>query len=725
MKVWFTAQEFADAAIEGLFPDLPMSKRGMQFHIDREQWRDYPALCRPRLGKEGGGGFEYHIDVLPLAMRLDYAARFLKVLPSDAQPSIPDDDLTAPARRDRDARLAILAVADRFRESSGLAQADSDVLFARLYNGGKVVIAPWVRLTKPEISSRTLARWRADRQKHGTAALGYDPALSRRGTGVLDRANEGAVKTFILALIGGNQFLSAEHVRRAVADQFSFKLWVPVAGASLNLQREVELPPVRAFQRALAAWRIEHRAALMKLTDPDGYRSRLEFVATGTMTAERLNEVWQIDASPLDALLITGKRPNIYVAIDVYSRRVIILVTLTPRAEGVALLIRKCLMAWGVPERIKTDNGSDFRANATERLFTALDIEVEYSAPYSPRQKGIVERVIGTFQRDFAATLPGFVGHSVADRRVIENRKSFAARLGTDDAEKFHPDLSAAEVAAYADRWVSEIYAHTSHDGLGGRTPHEVAASYAGPVRRLDGTRGLDVLLAPVVGGDGRRKVTKVGITVDGSHYLIGSVMPGTDVFCRHDPADLGRLFVFAADGEQFLGVATCPALAGLDPAATIARVRAEQKALLDGTLKPIRAAMRRIGPRQVADAQFLAQQRPAEVIDFGEATERHSTRAIEAASDAATPIAPVALPPAAAARHQALVADMSKPAAQPLRRESKETRFARALDIAARREAGGAVGDSELSWLASYRETPEFRAMQRAKTDFGDALRL
>ncbi|MEP2707817.1 MAG: DNA-binding protein [Roseibium sp.] len=106
------------------------------------------------------------------------------------------------------------------------------------------------------------------------------------------------------------------------------------------------------------------------------------------------------------------------------------------------LLIRKCLIDWGVPETIKTDNGSDFTARATVRLLDALGIEQELSSPYSPEQKGTVERVIGTFQRDCAATLPGFIGHSVADRKVIENRKAFSARLGTDDAKLFQVALT-------------------------------------------------------------------------------------------------------------------------------------------------------------------------------------------------------------------------------------------------------------------------------------------
>src|SRR5689334_17124306 len=101
----------------------------MQFHIDREKWRESKTLCRERLGRTGGG-LEYHIDLLPLDMRLEYLARFLTVMPADTSPSIPEDDLSAKARRERDARLAILSVADRFRQATGLAQTDSDGHFA-------------------------------------------------------------------------------------------------------------------------------------------------------------------------------------------------------------------------------------------------------------------------------------------------------------------------------------------------------------------------------------------------------------------------------------------------------------------------------------------------------------------------------------------------------------------------------------------------------------------
>ena len=149
------------------------------------------------------------------------------------------------------------------------------------------------------------------------------------------------------------------------------------------------------FQTVITRWKTEYRNELMRLTNPDGYRSHVRFAATGSQRAQRLNEVWQVDASPADVML-KGGRHSIYMAVDVYSRRAIVLVSKTPRASAVGLLVRKCIMAWGVPEKIHTDNGSDFVAKQTKRLFAALEIEVELSIAYEPTDKGIVERTIGT-----------------------------------------------------------------------------------------------------------------------------------------------------------------------------------------------------------------------------------------------------------------------------------------------------------------------------------------
>jgi transposase InsO family protein len=701
MKLWLTAQEIADLRLEG----FPTSKRGVQLIAAREHWAD-SRLARKREGREGGGGLEYHMNLLPHTQRLDYAATFVRIEQKD-YPTETSRDLTTRERNTRDAKLVVLKIADRFKKSCELTTSPSDDLFAELYEDGKVPVPEWVRHLVKRLSGRTLARWRKD-MRTDINRLAHDPSKARKGTGVLDTAEGGELRAYCLALYVSNQFLSAKHIRTTAIAKFGETVLVETAKGQVRKK----MPPLRTFQNALKTWKEQDRNALLKITDPDAYKSKVRFAASGANRVDRLNERWEIDASPSDVMTTDG-RMNIYVAIDLYSRRTIILVTSTPRASAVGLLIRKCLIAWGVPELIKTDNGSDFSAHATVRLLDALGIEQDFSAPYSPEQKGTVERVIGTFQRDCAATLPGFVGHSVADRKIIEARKAFSARLGTDDAKLFNVTLSALELQREADRWAEEQYAHTPHEGLKRKTPFEVAAAWSGPIRAVGDLAALDVLLAPVAGQDGKRRVTNQGIRIDGEFYYTGDVMPGRDVLVRHDPEDLGRVWLFEPDGETYLGQAVNPTLAGLDPAATIAQVRAKQKALEDGALADIRKQKRLITPRTVAEAQRAAYQSNADILSFPKLTEKHETAKTQAAAAVKAKRAPKPLSEA----EQKMMAQLGTSSArsanvQPIRqKETAEDRFARAKRFEARIANGEALSDQDALWLTGYQAGPEYRA--------------
>lgn len=708
MKLWLTPQEIADLALDG----FPASKFGVQKYAAREGWQGC-GLSRKREGREGGGGFEYHIDLLPLAQRLQYAGSFVRVEQEDYRTET-SQELSTRERGARDARLIVLKVAERFRKTCGMGATASDHLFTQLYEDGKVPVPEWVLEHVKRLSNRTLARWRKD-MRRDINRLAHDPSKARKGTGVLDRAEGGRVRHYCLALYASNQFLSAKHIRNTAIAEFGETVLMETAQG----QKRVPMPPLRTFQNALKAWKEEDKNALLKITDPDAYKSKVRFVATGANRVDRLNERWEIDASPSDVMTTDG-RMNIYMAIDLYSRRTVLLVTDTPRASAVGLLIRKCLFAWGVPELIKTDNGSDFAAKATVRLLDALGIEQDFSAPYSPEQKGTVERVIGTFQRDCAATLPGFIGHSVADRKVIEARKAFSARLGTDDAKLFHVEMSAADLQVEADRWCCEQYAHTPHEGLKRKTPFDVAAAWPEPIRAIGDPSSLDVLLAPIAGQNGQRRVTNQGIRIDGEFYYTGDVMPGRDVLVRHDPEDLGRVWLFDPDGETFLGEAVNPHLAGLDPAATIAQVRAKQKALEEERLADIRKEKRKITPRTVADAQRAAYQHNADVLSFPKLTEKHETAKTKAAADVKAKRAPKPLSEAEKKAMEQLTAAPSKPAnVRPLRPHTKpEDNFTRAMRLEARIGRGEELTDSDAVWLTRYQASAEYRARKMIQDD-------
>ena len=537
--------------------------------------------------------------------------------------------LSADAAERRDAHLMVLAAAEKVRGRSSLSQNAADGLFARLYNAGTVEMPGWVRQAIPRVSARSLARWRSLRKLRLTRRLGCDRSAARKGKSVLDLAEDGRVRTHILALIVHQPHLTAWHVRQLVRAEFADTLRCG--------DKSVPVPPVRTFQHFLKGLRSAHKVDLVALTNPDAFRSHHRLAGRGSLRhITRPNQLWQIDASPADALCIDG-RHAIYALIDIATRRAVLYVSKTPRAAAVGLLMRRAILKWGVPEAVKTDNGSDFVAHASQRLFAALDIEMIVSTAFSPEQKGHVERVIRTLQHDLMPLLPGFVGHNVAERKAIESRKSFARRLGEDAHDTFAVEMTGPELQRHCDEWAETIYQRRPHDGLKGATPHDVAAAHGEPVRRVD-ERALDMLLAPAAGKDGYRTATKFGVRVDGHHYVAPTVMPGARVFVRMDPADMGRAFLFAAENGDFLGEATCPRLAGIDPAEALKAARAEQKRIIDERTAEARAEAKRLtkGPALIDLVLEAARRDAGNIVGFPRREIEHSTPALMAAGEAA-----------------------------------------------------------------------------------------
>lgn len=703
MKQWLSAAEIA--ALE--LPELPARRESVIRFAERNGWNARADLCRPRAGR--GGGVEYHFHILPAEARAEYVARHVEMvdIPASIARNVAQEPqaatLSGTASEARDARLALLNLADRYAAEAKLARKIADTLFADLYTGRKIEVADWIKAEVKSLTARTLARWRAACRTGNASRLAVDRSAARRGTSVLDRANDGEVKTFLLALLAKQPQLTAHHLRALASDRF------PRVRLGDRIQ---SLPPIRTFQYALKSWRNEYRNELALIRDPDGFKSRIRFAARVAQPASRLNEVWQIDASPADMLTIDG-RCNLYVCADVYSRRLIGLVTKTPRAAGVGLLIRKAIKAWGVPERIKTDNGSDFIARETQRLFAALGIEHETAAPFSPEQKGHVERAIGTLQRGLMRTLEGFIGHSVADRKVIEGRKSFSRRLGETPEDAFEVRLSSAELQARVDEWCSVNYGHAPHAGLNGNSPFAAAASYAGPIRRIEDDRALDMLLAPAAGKDGRRVVTKTGVRIDGATYIAGFLNVGDEVHVRMDPADLGRVHVYSLDMINYLGEAIAPELAGIDPAAAIAQVRAEQKRLIETKLADVRKQARAIKAKDIAPAiHRQAMVDAGKLAEFPKRTEAHDTPILAAARDAARGSNSEPAHSADVIALQAkLLAETARPIVTPLRtEETAHQRWQRARALESDIALGKRPADEELLWLGGYRAGPEYR---------------
>lgn len=723
MKEWLNPAEIAAAAL----PDLPSTESAVIRRAKREAWDEHPAFARRRQGR--GGGMEYHYRILPSVAQIHYFQRHEVVAPSKpagaatTSPLPPANGATGRAVLERDARLAIVAAFERFARGLTLRHVSCLQIFCDKYNLGSIGVDQWVKDLVPSVSKRSLDRWRAA-QRDGVA-IGYDPSQSRLGTGVLDRAENGRIAEWMLALVAFEPHLSAEDVQTQCRHKFGDTLSVG--------DKTAPMPPVRAFQRALKALKAnpENRVLLTKITNPDLYRSSMRPSGTGAFRfVTEPNAMWMVDASPVDALCIDG-RHSIYGCIDVATRRFVITVARTPRASAVALLVRKAALAWGVPELIKTDNGSDFVARDTKRLLDNLSIEVDVCPPYSPEQKGFIERAIKTFQHMVGPSLPGFIGHNVADRKAIEERRSFADRLGEDDAKSFSVSLTAAELQDYIDRWLDVVYQHRGHAGLKGASPAQAFAATTSRPRLVD-QRAFDLLLMPVAGSDGLRTVTKQGIRVDGYHYSSANLMPRQQVHVRMDPLDLGRVYVMSPDQGQFLCEAICPELAGVDPA-TFHQARRE---LFAGRMRQaergVRADMSEIGLQSLIAKMLEVKARDVpNVVQLPRRGVEHTTPQIAAAIAAMSPNASVPLTDDVSALHAELLgelaAELAAPAPAPsnvtlLRAELTPAQlYRKAVALEGRLSAGETIDQQDALWLGGFRVSATYQTQKEMHEDFGE----
>lgn len=724
MKMWLTPAEIADLAL----PGLPTTKRGVQIVAEREDWARFVGMCRARAGR--GGGVEYHVNLLPVAARTAYfgdraPAEATSVSPAEAIQAAPEPaaGTVRAATLQLDARLAVLGALKNFTRSSALKQTVAVGHFVDLYNLGRIETPEWASRTVGRLSTRTVLRWLAAAREGEMERLAVDKGAARRGQGVLDAAFDGEIKHFALAVHSMNDLYTAGQIYGAVKGEF---------GARLTASG-LELPGQRAFEMRFKAWRQECAAGLLKMMDPDGYRSKLKVSGSYAHLAPHLNALWQIDASPVDAMCVDG-RHSIYVCIDIWSRRICLFVSKTPRSIAVQMLMRKAILAWGVPDAVKTDNGSDFVARATVRLFNRLGIEAIRSDAFSPWQKGVVERNIRTFQTDCARMLPGFVGHNVTQRKRIEGRKAFSQRLGQEN-DAFNVTLSGEDLQAICDRWAADIYAHREHGGIGRITPFARAASSTRPMRTVD-AEALAVLLMQAPSGDGYRTVGKNGVRIGDYHYQPMGLLPGERVFVTLDPADKGTIWLFADEScDRPLGKAICGTLAGIDPAALQAERKAMQAKMVEEQMAAAKAMVRskRVTDRTVLDHRLAqAAATAGNLVAFPPRSEIHSTPALDAGLEIAAMRrgeAPAAAPlsEAAAKVHAQLQAEadalVRDRKVTPLRQqETARQRFRRALDLEAAIAAGEPVPADQAVWLGSYQTTAEYRSERTMREEFGEA---
>ena len=536
----------------------------------------------------------------------------------------PEPDTPAPSLHQdngmtiADARLEILLAFDLWRERHGLPLMRAAEMFVSRYkHRADEVVSAQARMMVATLSVRNLHRWRSAFRKSGTAAL-------ERGAG------------------GRALSLNTDPDMAQIAEGQMWAHWPHISASQIRETLETDLPDrkhpsIRSIQRWMKAWVKENGRDLSAVKNPDRHRStRKPAFGKADSNITELNQLWELDSTRIDVMCADGRRYALVAAIDVWSRRARCVVAPQSNAVEIAVLVRRCILDWGVPAMVATDEGADYTSRHLRRVFADLEIAHDILPPYSPEKKPFVERFIGTISRDLFSRLPGFVGHDVADREAIRSRQSFASRRGGRPVLFFRCSLTPEQLQERVDAWCENVYERRPHKGIGHETPFARAASWTG-VRKTVDPRALDILLAKPARGDGTCTVGKKGIQVDGGQYIAAELGPlvGERVHVRLDPTDFGRLHVF--QGGVFICLAEDPLRTGID--------RQEVAAQAQALARKVDRQARQRAADIIRDTQALtaidrvldkSREDAKRILPFPAVTEEQTGRMIDAAGKAA-----------------------------------------------------------------------------------------
>lgn len=435
MKEFFSLAELAAAAL----PELPATTRGLSKRADAEGWRANPGHFRKAGGRKGGGGFEYHVSILPKAAQMKLALLH-------SAPANTDKDLRAERREEMWVRYEALP-----KDQKAVAQVHLDVVneIARLVATGAQRGAAVEIVTGPAgIRKSAYYEWTQlisghDRQDW-LAALAPSYATDRARADCHDEAWDVLKSDFL----------------RPEKPSFSACYRRVVAAAAKNGWSPI--PSERALRRRLDA---EVPEAVQKLARDGRDKAKALYPAQ-----RRLRN----DLHAMQAVNMDGHRFDVFVRMpdgtitrlyliaiqDLYSGKFVAWrLSESENWIAVRLAIGDMVERFGIPDTITLDNGRAFaskwitggartryrfkiRDEDPQGLLVALGVELKWTKPFSGQSKPI-ERAFRDLTDDIAR-------HPVCAGAYTGNKpdakpENYASRAVSFDVFVEHVDLQMAE----------------------------------------------------------------------------------------------------------------------------------------------------------------------------------------------------------------------------------------------------------------------------------------
>ncbi|KMK68555.1 Mu transposase C-terminal domain-containing protein [Puniceibacterium sp. IMCC21224] len=447
---FFTAQELADLARDLRIGSFPQTKRGVNTLAKREGWNDFPvSSCRKCAGQQGGGGREYHINLLSEDFRTAIQVRFAlsgqsrEIVKSEAQRSevlarTGVVNLKARQRIVMESRSGVLLALRGYRIAHGLSMASGVRAFMAAQDelaafcaaeqvrdtGGNlnldqvallgrepVLLAPLSegfgltaktlaqandrRDGSPVVSDRTIRRWSKIYAEQGVAGLA--PAVTK------------AVEPLP---VGFETFLNyyARPTKPCMTEalkDYHDNLTEPSQALTLKQVRHTLKVKLNDIERNVG------REGLLTL------RSRMAFVRRSTDNLLPTT-VYTADGKTFDAEIADWKthqamKPEITSILDVATRKCVgFALSRKEDTRAVTEALRNSCVDHGIPAIFYTDRGSGYKNKAmddtTIGLMGRLSITKMHALPYNSQAKGIIERFNRTVWNPLAQKLPSYLG---------------------------------------------------------------------------------------------------------------------------------------------------------------------------------------------------------------------------------------------------------------------------------------------------------------------------
>ena len=127
------------------------------------------------------------------------------------------------------------------------------------------------------------------------------------------------------------------------------------------------------------------------------------------------NHVWSYDF--VSERLHNGKKFKMLTIIDEYSRKCLAIKVGYPmKAEQVLEALAELFISEGLPDYIRSDNGSEFTAKAVQAWLAKLQVKTAYITPGSPWENGFNERFNGSLRDEL---LNGEIFYSMVEAKAI------------------------------------------------------------------------------------------------------------------------------------------------------------------------------------------------------------------------------------------------------------------------------------------------------------------